>query len=250
MEKFISGTLFAKVDMGKVRSSNEDFADARVNPYGQIILVVADGMGGKNKGDFASRYLGSGIVKDFLDVDKPFYKAKAIEKWIYKTVNKYNRDLYKKAHSEVQFEGMGTTLTVAIIACGMLTVGQVGDSRLYKINEDDKLEQVTVDQTYVQYLMNAKKISEAEISTHPERHKLTNAIATKFNVLVDIKTFEYKKEKLLLCSDGLYNNVPFYDIQSILKGKESTERKCQQLIKFGNANGGSDNMAVVIWETI
>ena len=127
-------------------------------------------------------------------------------------------------------------------------VAQVGDSRLYLINQDNKLEQVTTDQSYVQYLVATKKITMSEASTHPDRHKLTNAIGIKYTALVDFKNYEYHGERILLCSDGLYNNVPFYDLQSILKSKESPERKCYQLIAFGNSNGGSDNMAVVIWE--
>lgn len=249
MEHNLAGRFYTKTDIGKVRPDNEDFADARVNAYGQILLVVADGMGGRNKGDFASKTLGGGLVKDFLNFDKPIFKPEALSKWLYKTINKYNREIFKKAQSDPQFENMGTTLTAVIIGGEFIVVAQVGDSRLYKLDLESRLEQLTVDQTYVNYLKNNKKITSSEISTHPERHKLTNAIGIRFNALVDLKIFEYKGEELLLCSDGLYNNVPFYDMQSILKGNESPERKCYQLIAFGNSNGGSDNMAVAIWET-
>ena len=245
----LAGRFYTKTDIGKVRKDNEDFADARINAYGQIILIVADGMGGRNKGDYASRCIGNGLIKDFLDFDKPLLKPEALSKWLYKTINKYNREVYKKANSDDSFKGMGTTLTAVIIGGGFIVTAQVGDSRLYWVNEDLKLEQLTVDQTYVNYLKNNKKLTQSEISTHPERHKLTNAIGIRFNALVDLKTFDYHGERLFLCSDGLYNNVPFYDLQSILKGNESPERKCFQLIAFGNSNGGSDNMAVVVWET-
>ena len=245
----LAGRFYTKTDIGKVRKDNEDFADVRINAYGQIILIVADGMGGRNKGDYASRCIGNGLIKDFLDFDKPLLKPEALSKWLYKTINKYNREVFKKANSDEAFKGMGTTLTAVIIGGGFIVTAQVGDSRLYWINEDSKLEQLTVDQTYVNYLKNNKKLTQSEISTHPERHKLTNAIGVRFNALVDLKTIDYHGERLFLCSDGLYNNVPFYDLQSILKGNESPERKCFQLIAFGNSNGGSDNMAVVVWET-
>ena len=245
----LAGRFFTKTNIGRVRKDNEDFADARINAYGQIILIVADGMGGRNKGDYASRCIGNGIIKDFLDFDKPILKPDALSKWLYKSINKYNREVYQKGHSDEAFKGMGTTLTVVIIGGGFIVTAQVGDSRLYWLDSDNKLEQLTVDQTYVNYLKNNKKLTQSEISTHPERHKLTNAIGMRFNALVDMKTFEYHGEELFLCSDGLYNNVPFYDLQSILKGNESPERKCYQLIAFGNSNGGSDNMAVVVWET-
>lgn len=245
----LAGRFYTKTDIGRVRPDNEDFAEARVNAYGQILLLVADGMGGRNKGDYASKHIGEGLVRDFLDFDKPILKPDALSKWLYKTINKYNREIYQKAHSDEKFQGMGTTLTAVIIGGAFIVVAQVGDSRLYKIDLDSKLVQLTVDQTYVNYLRNNKKLTESEISTHPERHKLTNAIGIRFNALVDLKVFDYHGENLFLCSDGLYNNVPFYDMQSILKGNDSPERKCYQLIAFGNGNGGSDNMAATIWET-
>ena len=245
----LAGRFFSKTDIGKVRKDNEDFADARINAYGQIILIVADGMGGRNKGDYASKTMGEGLIKDFLDFEKPLLKPDALSKWLNKSISKYNREIYKKAHSDVTFEGMGTTLTVVIIGGEFIVTAQVGDSRLYRLDLNSRMEQLTIDQTYVNYLKNNKKLTESEISTHPERHKLTNAIGVRYNSLVDLKTFEYHGETLLLCSDGLYNNVPFYDMQSILKSNESPERKCYQLIAFGNSNGGSDNMAAVVWET-
>lgn len=248
MGEYISGRFFTATDVGKVRQTNEDFADARVNAFGQMIFVVADGMGGQNKGDYASNLLGKGIVKEFLDFDKPFTNAKQASKWLYKVINKYNREIYNKAHTDTKYLGSGTTLTCAMLCMGKLVIAQVGDSRLYMLNKNNRMEQVTVDQTYVQYLIATKKISANEASTHPDRHKLTNAIGVKYNALVDFKELPYEKEKLLLCSDGLYNNVPYYDMQSILKSKETPERKVYQLIAFGNSNGGSDNMAAVIWE--
>ena len=248
MAGFISGNFFTMVDKGRVRAINEDFADARLNAYGHLILVVADGMGGQNCGDFASSTIGNGLINDFFEIEKPFKNEKQAEKWLYRTINKFNRIIYQKAHEDIRFSGTGTTLTCAIIFGENLVVAQVGDSRLYKINELNQLEQMTIDQSYVQHLVATGKISPSQVSTHPERHKLTNAIGIRFNAMVDIKSYRYNGEKLLLCSDGLYNNVPFYDIQSILKSRESPERKCHQFIAFGNSNGGSDNMAVVIWE--
>ena len=248
MGDFFSGRFFTLTDVGKVRNTNEDFADARANAFGQIIMVVADGMGGQSRGDFASNTIGKGIVKDFLDFGRPFTKSKQATKWLYKTINKYNREVYNKAHKDTKYIGSGTTLTCVMLFAGKLVVAQVGDSRLYWINDNNKLEELTIDQTYVQHLIATKKITASEASTHPDRHKLTNALGVKYNALVDFKEYPYNHQRLLVCSDGLYNNVPYYDLQSILKSKETPERKCMQLIAFGNSNGGSDNMAVVIWE--
>ena len=248
MADFISGSFYFLTDVGKVRNTNEDFADARANAFGQLILVVADGMGGQNKGDYASNRLGKGIINDFLSFDKPFTTTKQATKWLYKVINKYNREIYNHAHKYPDYLGSGTTLTCAMLFAGKLLIAQVGDSRLYWISSENRLEQLTVDQTYVQYLIATKKITASEASSHPDRHKLTNAVGVKYNAFVDFKEYPYNRQKVLVCSDGLYNNVPFYDLQAILKSKETPERKCYQLITFGNSNGGSDNMAVVIWE--
>lgn len=143
---------------------------------------------------------------------------------------------------------MGTTLSLCLIVKDTLVTAQVGDSRIYLI-ENNKLKQISVDQTYATYLLHNKKISEKEVNTNKDRHRLTNAVGLKKKVNIDINVFEYHKEKILLCSDGLYNNVSPSVIESTLKGNDSLDRKCFQLIAFGNANGGSDNMAVVIWES-
>ena len=248
MADFISGSFYFLTDVGKVRTTNEDYADARANAFGQLILVVADGMGGQNKGDYASNTLGKGIIKDFVEFSKPFTNSKQASKWLYKTINKYNRQIYNHAHKYTDYIGSGTTLTVAMLFSGKLLLAQVGDSRAYWINDNNQLEQLTTDQTYVQYLIATRKITASEASSHPDRHKLTNAIGVKYNALVDFKEYPYNHQRILVCSDGLYNNVPYYDLQSILKSKETPERKCLQLVAFGNSNGGSDNMAVVIWE--
>ena len=243
----VSGNVYSVTDLGKVRATNEDYAGKRLNAYGQIMMVVCDGMGGRSRGDYASKLLGDSLLNSFNSFDKPIRKPKQMEKWLYKTINEVNRTLYEKSKEE-GFEHMGTTLTVAILFENYLCYAQVGDSRLYAY-QDDVLTQLTVDQTYVQYLEHAHKLTKEQISSHPERHKLTNAIGMKYNANVEIKTIEYNKERLLLCSDGVYNNLNTSDLKSVLKSNDLLERKGKQIINFANANGGSDNMAIVLWES-
>ena len=247
MKKYLSGNLYSATDIGKVREQNEDFAGARINAYGQVMLIVCDGMGGRNKGDYASNKLGNDLIKAFLENDKELEKPAQVSKWLYKNINKINREIFEKSKSDSKYKGMGTTLTVAVVFSDNLVVAQVGDSRLYRLS-DNVLEQVTVDQTYVQHLNNAHRLSKEQISSHPERHKLTNAIGMRYNANVDLKITKYNGERLLLCTDGLYNNVPLNDLKSVLSGNEPLARKAQQLIRFGNFNGGSDNMGIAIWE--
>ena len=245
---YLSGKLFALTDKGRVRDTNEDYAVTSINAYGNILLIVCDGMGGANKGEYASSTIAKTIVKEFNENEKEFTNPNQIKKWINKVVSKANKVVFEKAQKEKEYLGMGTTLSLVILAKDILVSAQVGDSRIYLL-KDNKLSQLSVDQTYVQYLSHNNKITQEETVTHKDRHKLTNALGTKKIVNVDINDYIYNHEKILICSDGLYNNVSEKIIESILVGNDSLDKKCQQLIAFGNAGGGSDNMAVVIWES-
>lgn len=244
---YLTGNYCALVDIGKVRDTNEDSAIGAANAYGNILLVVADGMGGANKGEYASSMAVKSLHKEFMNLEKEFVNEKQIMKWLNKVINNINDKIFAKANKNIEFKGMGTTLSVVVIVKNMMVTAQIGDSRIYAL-KDNKLTQISVDQTYATYLLHEKKISEQEVNVHKDRHKITNALGTKKFVNIDINYFPYEGEKLLLCSDGLYNNVSSIIIESIIKGSDSIDKKCQQLIAFGNANGGSDNMAVVIWE--
>lgn len=247
MSQYLSGQYFALTDKGRVRDTNEDFAQGAINAYGNVLLAVADGMGGANKGEYASSTLVKYIIKEFLSLDKEFKNTRAMVKFFNKVIREANEKIFKKGEKDPEYKGAGTTLSLCLIVKDILLTVQVGDSRIY-LFDGKKLEQISVDQTYVNYLKNVKKISEQEAATRPDRHKLTNAIGTKKTVNLDINIYKYNKERILLCSDGLYNNVSINDLTSIIRGNDSLDKKCNQLIAFGNANGGSDNMAVIIWE--
>ena len=244
---YLTGNYSFLVDKGRVRGTNEDSAFASVNAYGNILLIVADGMGGANKGEYASNAIVEAFKREFQNLEKEFKNDKQIKKWTNKVVVATNKKIFAEAKKDKEYSGMGTTLSVAIIVKNILVTVQIGDSRIYKIS-DNKLVQVSVDQTYALYLAHQNEISEEEVKVHKNRHMLTNALGTKSSVNVDINSYEYNGERLLLCSDGLYNNVSPLIIESTLKGNDTVTNKCQQLIAFGNSNGGSDNMAVVIWE--
>ena len=245
---YLTGNHFALTDKGLVRETNEDSVVTTINAYANVLLAVADGMGGASKGDYASSTLLKYISKRFLENEKELTKEKEISKWLTKVIGEANRKIFEKAQNDKEYFGMGSTLSLCYIVKDLLVTAQVGDSRIYFADENG-LRQISTDQSYVQYLSHNYKLKESEMSTHKERHKITNAIGTKKVLNIDIQTYEYKGEKILLCSDGLYNNVSKSVMESILLGNDSIDKKCQQLITFGNANGGTDNMAVVIWES-
>ncbi len=248
MSQYLSGNYYCLTDKGKVRKINEDYANALINPFGNVLMMVADGMGGAQKGEVASKNLVKYITSEFLSLEKEFKNEKAMSKWVYKVIKEANNKIYLKANSDKTFKGMGTTLSLVLLVKDKLLTAQVGDSRVYLL-VDNKLKQITEDQTYVNYLIKSKGMPKEIANTHPKRHELTNALGTKSRVNVDINVRDYHNERILICSDGLYNNVPESDLASIIRGNDSLDKKANQLIAFGNFNGGSDNMALILWES-
>ena len=246
-ESLNNGRFAFHTDVGKVRISNEDQACALVNAYGTVLLIVCDGMGGQNKGDYASALAVSYIVDEFKKVNR-FISSLHVYYWLNQTCRNANNQIYSESIRNPTYQGMGTTLSIAIVRKNKLFIAQVGDSRVYTY-KDKKLTQLTEDQTYVGYLYRTGQISKEEMATHPKRHMLMNALGVYPTLNIDIKIRKYENEPLLLCSDGLYNNASETTIASVLANKDSPEEKVNELISIANNNGGSDNIAVVIWES-
>lgn len=244
---YLSGSFAYKTDIGRVRLTNEDQAMALTDVKGNVLLLVADGMGGQNKGDYASRLAVQIISEAFSKHNGLFLSKGHALYWLSKNIRAANATIYNEASKNKTYQGMGTTLTAVLLIKNYMVVAQVGDSRLYSYGLDGFL-QITEDQTFVQYLYRTGRIKKEEISTHPKRHVLMNALGVYPSLNLDIKSFPYKNETLLVCSDGLYNNVNETTIASILKGDDTVEQKIIELISIGNSNGGSDNIGLVLWE--
>ena len=247
MKKYLTGRFSYRTDIGKVRVSNEDQAIALTNASGNVLLIVCDGMGGQNKGDLASSLALHTIVTSFKD-RKGFLNTYFAKLWVGSAIREANRSIYEQAQSNPNYRGMGTTITLLLIIKDIAILGHVGDSRCYFLKNRHDLVQMSEDQTYVAYLLRTQQITPEEALTHPKRHVLMNALGVYPSASIDIKSFPYLNETILLCSDGLYNNVPIDDIASVIKGNDSVEQKVNELIAIGNKNGGSDNIAVVLWE--
>lgn len=240
------GKFSYQTDMGKVRLSNEDQALAMTNSKGDILLIVCDGMGGQSHGEVASKLAVEIFQEEFEK--NPFLPNPFFEKvWMRNVANKINKIIFKESETNEIYKGMGTTLTAVIVSGTHITVGQIGDSRLYWL-QNREFSQLTIDQTYVESLYRNGKISKEEMEIHPERHVLLNALGTYPVLNIDLSVHKYNKETLLLCSDGLYNNVSPKDMETIMKLDDSPQQKCDELISLANANGGSDNIAIVYWE--
>lgn len=243
---YVYGNFAFKTDIGKVRMTNEDRAGAFTNAKGNILLIVCDGMGGQKKGEYAAQIALDVISESFLRKQK-FLNSLSARNWLYNVVREANRKIYEEATKNAQYNNMGTTLSLVLIYKNVFFTVQVGDSRVYELR-NHQLVQLTDDQTYVNYLFKTGKITKAEMATHPKRHVLINALGMFPSVEFEFASHPYLNSTLLVCSDGLYNNVSDQEIFSVLRGKDPANQKTEQLIAIGNANGGSDNIAVVIWE--
>ena len=242
------GHFCYKSEIGKVRINNEDAVKVLVNGNGNILLLAADGMGGHNKGDYAS-FETIRILSESFKEKKGFLNSYSALTWLKNIVKTANNSIYTLQDNDVSYKGMGTTLTCALIFKNKLIVLNCGDSRIYSL-KNDRLIQLPEDQTYVNFLLQSGQITREEALVHPERHVLTNAIGLFPSISVDIKVLKYNGEKLLLCTDGLYNNVSEKDILNILIANNDVEDKVQSLINLANFNGGSDNISLCLWEPL
>lgn len=234
-------------DIGKLRETNEDQCRACINSSKNILLVVSDGMGGHKRGDYASLKVVTDLCNEFIKKDH-FSSSFEVHYWLNSTLKRINKEIFDFQYNNEDYKGMGATVCVALIYKHKLFVLNAGDSRCYVIKEN-KLIQLSEDQTYVNYLVKSGQISKKDALTHPKRHYLTNAIGLFPSFSSDLNLYDYNGETIFLCSDGLYNNVSFNDIEINLNTSLSVEDKAKSLINLANYNGGTDNISVVIWES-
>lgn len=248
------GTYAYKTDIGMVRKTNEDQAIILMNSDNEVFMVVCDGMGGAEKGDVASK-MAIDLLADAFKKKKKHRFHLADKNWITKTCKSINKKIYtlseklKKAEKKTDSLGMGCTMVAALISDNHLMIANIGDSRAYLL-KDGTLEQLTNDQTYVDYLVRTGKLSEDGAKTHPDRHVLTNALGVYNSLSVSIDERAYNGETILLCSDGLYNNLETKEIANIISTDERTDQKVVSLISVANHQGGSDNIGIALWECI
>lgn len=244
--KNIKGQFISKTDIGLVRMINEDRAISLVNAYGDVLLCVCDGLGGHNKGDYASELAVSILSETFRDKIH-FHCSLDVRFWIYKVLNKINRAINEEASHNEKYADMGTTIVLTILHGNKIYTAYAGDSRAYSVLNRDLLK-LTSDQTYVEYLYQTGQIKKEEMATSQERHKLINALGTYPSVSYSIIVKKNEFKAVLLCSDGLYNNANDSDIKACVTSDERVEQKVDTLIGIAKSNGGSDNIAISYWE--
>ena len=239
-------------DVGKVRDHNED-AIASNSDIG--LWVLADGMGGYNAGEVASGIAVKTIVELVTDACRREQRA-TIEPGtgymrqtiaLRDAVTRANKIIHQTAQSQPQCEGMGTTLVACLLYDNKVSVAHVGDSRLYRLR-DNRLEQITLDHSLLQELVDRGFYSQEEAQRSSNRNYVTRALGVEPTVDVEIQEVEAQKDDyFLLCSDGLPDMVEDEDIHlTISTFDKDIHTIGEQLIKLTNDNGGRDNVSVVI----
>lgn len=236
--------VVAVTEQGR-RRGNEDsyFKYSNDKLYGGL---VADGMGGHNKGDMASK-LAADVIKDYImshfsdDMD-----SFDVSELMRTAIVKANDRLYKMALKNPICIGMGTTVTMALVFDKWLITAHVGDSRAYLIGKNG-IERITRDHSYVHELVERGSISEEEAKRHPKRNCITRAVGTERSIMVDINVRNYGGETVLLCSDGLWAYLEDEKIYSIVKNSSSPEEAAEQLVEMALLNESTDNVTAVIF---
>lgn len=232
-----------QVDIGKIRIKNDDQANILTNSNGDTLMIVADGMGGHNKGDYASKLTVDYISDEFKKRKKGFISIFVAKLWLQYIVSKANKLVFDTSEKSNQYKGMGTTLVVALIRKKNVIVLNVGDSRAY-LYHSDKLERLSEDQSYVDYLKRSGQISEKEAEKRKDKNVLLNALGIYPSISFNSRLLSYHDEPILLCSDGLFNNLKERNIKDIIKEGLDAKNTVKELINAANKNGGSDNIAV------
>ena len=237
--------VFAKSDIGKVRELNQDYYYISQESDEPKIYILADGMGGYKGGEIASR-LATETVKQYIlnNFSTTVKEKEEILKLIHNAVEYANMVVYEKAKENPELEGMGTTLEVCLIYNNKAYIGHIGDSRIYRIRKE-VIRKLTKDHSYVQKLLEDKKITRDEAKTHPKKNMLTKALGCTPYVEPDLRARNFEKGDIfIICSDGLTNMVEEQRIYEL--ARENVETAAEKLVLEANEAGGFDNITVII----
>lgn len=230
-------------DPGKVRERNEDSVNIVENASGEILMAVADGMGGHKDGEIASSIALNHIATRFKGISSVGNKDDAIN-WIREIVKEANVLIYKYVAEHKESAGMGTTMVLALLTKDFLLIGNIGDSSGYVI-KNKKLHKVTVDHTLVNLLVKSGELSEDDAKNHPKKNVLMRALGASPDVEMDIFNVELGVDGIFLCSDGLTNMLDDDTIMKVLNNNEmDIDEKLDKLIFKANNRGGSDNISI------
>ena len=238
-----------RTDTGKQREGNED--SLLLLPK-QGIFAVADGVGGENYGEVASRKAMTGLEEfisnnslsgaDNLDAK---YRENWLKGYFHRCLQKVNAEIRKEARSKPEMSRMATTLVLCFFDMDSIYVVNMGDSRAYLLR-DGMIKQLTEDNTYVNNLISAGTLTRKEARAHPQKNIITKALGSTKNTDPDFYRFDLREgDRVLLCTDGLHGELTDDEIAAVLGKDESLNAICKELINIANKKGGNDNITVI-----
>jgi serine/threonine protein phosphatase PrpC len=235
--------FFAKSDIGKVRTANEDYFLNEKIGDNEFLFIVADGMGGHQAGDVASRLASETFFETYKSLRK---KNSAIPNSLELAVRKANSVVFKKAAADIEKRGMGTTFSAVVIAGMKAFIAHVGDSRVYLIRRN-KIKKITTDHSFVEKLVEEGRISADEARDHPQKNVLYMSLGARETFSPEIMNDIILEDgdALVMCSDGLSNMLGDGTILKVTMN-DYPEEAADALVKLANANGGSDNITVQV----
>ena len=235
---------FKATDVGRVREKNEDYYYVSENDLS--LFIVADGMGGYNGGEIASK-LATESVKSYIEnnIQNTNYDEEKIIDMIKQAIEYANMVVYKKSQENPELEGMGTTMEICLILGEKLYIGHIGDSRIYRMRRG-VMQKLTEDHSYVQELVNEGTITPREAEHHPKKNMLMKAVGCTPYVEPDVFVRSAKDGDIIeMNSDGLTNMISIKEIEDIII-KDDSENIAQELVDTANSAGGTDNITTVI----
>lgn len=233
----------AVTNVGNKRSMNQDYYFSSDEPVGMLpnLYIVADGMGGHNAGDFASRFSVERFVS-LIRESKERTPISAIETALKTT----NEELIAKAKSQREYDGMGTTFVMAtLLSDGYLLIANIGDSRLYIVN--DAIHQITQDHSLVAEMVRNGELKKEEARFHPQKNVVLRALSTRSVVNPDFYKIKVNRgDYILLCSDGLWEMVEEGELLKLVSEYEDVSDITDKMVFMANENGGKDNITVIL----
>lgn len=231
-----------KSDVGKVRNINQD---SYVALDGEMqILAVADGMGGHKAGEIASA-MAIETVRQYTG------QVEDVRQMLNDVILLADSRIYEAQNADLNYQGMGTTITMAVIKDNLLYIGHVGDSRAY-LCRNHNLLQITTDHSLVNELLKQEQITEEEALNHPQKHLLLQALGSGNKLDIEINCFSLERSDIiLLCTDGLSNMLTDVEMVNILEMENlSLQEKADFMVDEANNKGGLDNITVVLMRPI
>lgn len=233
----------ALTDIGQ-RSENQDCIFYSQESIGSFpnLFIVADGMGGHNAGDLASRLAVNTVVKRIKEIESGHFFELFDQ-----VLSEVNAEIFALGQSSPDLEGMGTTFVAAIMDGNTLCVANIGDSRLYTIGEE--VQQITKDHSLVEAMISIGEINREEAKIHQKKNIITRALGAEEEIEVDYFEIDLNPfDSILLCSDGLSNMLDDDELLYVIKKEIDIEDKVKDLIQRANKNGGKDNISVILIE--